>query len=202
MSDVGILLIMWVQILLILISVIAALTIFQAREKSEDMPDRSDFQRFPFSWWFSIAMVILFLDQLTKNWIVNDFFLGQRDFITSFFNLVRVHNYGAAFSFLSDAGGWQRWFLAVLSMVVSVFLVIWLIKLPRVKWIEGIAIALILGGALGNLYDRVVFGYVIDFLDFHWSGSHFPAFNVADSGITMGASLLIFDMLIPRQDSE
>jgi signal peptidase II len=116
--------------------------------------------------------------------------------------LVRVHNYGAAFSFLSDAGGWQRWFLTVLSMVVSVFLVIWLIKLPRVKYIEGIAIALILGGALGNLYDRVVFGYVVDFLDFHWSGSHFPAFNVADSGITMGASLLIFDMLITRQDSE
>ena len=78
------------------------------------MPDRSDFQRFPISWWFSIAMAILLLDQLTKNWIVNDFFLGQRDFITSFFNLVRVHNYGAAFSFLSDAGGWQRWFLAVL----------------------------------------------------------------------------------------
>jgi signal peptidase II len=166
------------------------------------MPDRSDFQRFPISWWFSIAMAILLLDQLTKNWIVNDFFLGQRDFITSFFNLVRVHNYGAAFSFLSDAGGWQRWFLAVLSMVVSVFLVIWLIKLPRVKYIEGIAIALILGGALGNLYDRVVFGYVVDFLDFHWSGSHFPAFNVADSGITMGASLLIFDMLNTRQDSE
>jgi signal peptidase II len=166
------------------------------------MPDRSDYQRFPISWWFSIAMAILFLDQATKNWIVNDFFLGQSDFITSFFNLVRVHNYGAAFSFLSDAGGWQRWFLAVLSMVVSVFLVIWLIKLPRVKWIEGIAIAFILGGALGNLYDRVVFGYVIDFLDFHWSGSHFPAFNVADSGITMGAILLLFDMLIARQDLE
>jgi signal peptidase II len=166
------------------------------------MPDRSDYQRFPISWWFSIAMAILFLDQVTKNWIVNDFFLGQSDFITSFFNLVRVHNYGAAFSFLSDAGGWQRWFLAVLSMVVSVFLVIWLIKLPRVKWIEGIAIAFILGGALGNLYDRVVFGYVIDFLDFHWSGSHFPAFNVADSGITMGAILLLFDMLIARQDLE
>jgi signal peptidase II len=166
------------------------------------MPDRSDYQRFPISWWFSIAMAILFLDQATKNWIVNDFFLGQSDFITSFFNLVRVHNYGAAFSFLSDAGGWQRWFLAVLSMVVSAFLVIWLIKLPRVKWIEGIAIAFILGGALGNLYDRVVFGYVIDFLDFHWSGSHFPAFNVADSGITMGAILLLFDMLIARQDLE
>ena len=166
------------------------------------MHSNSDDQRFPVLWWFSIAMAILVLDQLTKNWIVSDFFLGQSDFVTSFFNLVRVHNYGAAFSFLSDAGGWQRWFLAVLSMLVSVFLVVWLIKLPKVKWIEGIAIALILGGALGNLYDRVVLGYVVDFLDFHWSGSHFPAFNVADSGITIGASLLIFDMLITRQDSE
>ena len=166
------------------------------------MHNNRDDQRFPVLWWFSIAVAILLLDQLTKNWIANDFLLGQSDFVTSFFNLVRVHNYGAAFSFLSDAGGWQRWFLAVLSMLVSVFLVIWLIKLPKVKWIEGIAIALILGGALGNLYDRVVLGYVVDFLDFHWSGSHFPAFNVADSGITIGASLLIFDMLITRQDSE
>ena len=166
------------------------------------MHNNRDDQRFPVLWWFSIAVAILLLDQLTKNWIANDFLLGQSDFVTSFFNLVRVHNYGAAFSFLSDAGGWQRWFLAVLSMLVSVFLVVWLIKLPKVKWIEGIAIALILGGALGNLYDRVVLGYVVDFLDFHWSGSHFPAFNVADSGITIGASLLIFDMLITRQDSE
>ena len=82
-------------------------------------------------------------------------------------------------------------------MVVSVFLVIWLIKLPRVKWIEGIAIALILGGALGNLYDRVVFGYVIDFLDFHWSGSHFPAFNVADAALSVGA--LIWGILLVKE---
>jgi signal peptidase II len=150
--------------------------------------------------WFSVAALILIADQVTKSWIDSEFFLGQSEIVTSFFNLVRVHNYGAAFSFLSDAGGWQRWFLASLSSVISVVLVIWLIKLPRSKWIEGLALALILGGALGNLYDRVILGYVVDFLDFHWSGSHFPAFNVADSGITAGAILLVLDIFSSQQD--
>jgi len=115
---------------------------------------------------------------------------------------VYVRNYGAAFSFLSDAGGWQRWFFAILSTVVSAVIAVWIFRLPKVKWIESLALALILGGALGNLYDRVILGYVIDFLDFHWSGWHFPAFNIADSGITVGAILLILDMFLTNQDSK
>ena len=153
-------------------------------------------------WWYLIALIVLVLDQLTKTWVIAEFYLGQREIITSFFNLVHVHNYGAAFSFLSDAGGWQRWFFAALSAVVSAVIVVWISRLPKTRWIEGLALALILGGALGNLYDRLVLGYVVDFLDFHWSGSHFPAFNVADSGITMGAVLLILDMFITDQNTQ
>ena len=113
-----------------------------------------------------------------------------------------VRNYGAAFSFLSDAGGWQRWFFAVLSTAVSAVITVWIFRLPKSKWIESLALALILGGALGNLYDRVMLGYVVDFLDFHWSGWHFPAFNIADSGISVGAILLILDMFLTNHDSD
>jgi signal peptidase II len=111
-----------------------------------------------------------------------------------------VHNYGAAFSFLSDAGGWQRYGLSVLAAIVSVIIVVWISRQPVQRWLESLALALILGGALGNLYDRVTLGYVVDFLDFHWSGHHFPAFNVADSGISVGAVLLIIDVFINRDD--
>ena len=178
-----------------------ALAIFLGKEKFAPMPDskespsavKTDKRGVSLIWWYLIALIVLVLDQLTKTWVIAEFYLGQREIITSFFNLVHVHNYGAAFSFLSDAGGWQRWFFAALSAVVSAVIVV---------WIEGLALALILGGALGNLYDRLVLGYVVDFLDFHWSGSHFPAFNVADSGITMGAVLLILDMFITDQDTQ
>jgi signal peptidase II len=151
--------------------------------------------------WYALAVVILLLDQLTKGWVVSEFYLGQREIITSFFNLVHVRNYGAAFSFLSDAGGWQRWFFAILSTLVSVVIVVWIGRLEREKWLESLALALILGGALGNLYDRLMLGYVVDFLDFHWSGRHFPAFNVADTGISIGAGLLILDMFVSDQGS-
>ena len=149
-----------------------------------------------------LAALIVAADQLTKAWIVADFPYGQGEVITDFFNLVHVHNYGAAFSFLSDAGGWQRWFFSILSSVVSAVIAVWIFRLPKAKWIESLALALILGGALGNLYDRVALGYVVDFLDFHWSGWHFPAFNVADSAITIGAVLLILDMFLTHQDSK
>lgn len=187
-----------------------ALAIFLGKEKFVPMPDskespsavKTDKREVSLGWWYLIALIVLVLDQLTKTWVIAEFYLGQREIITSFFNLVHVHNYGAAFSFLSDAGGWQRWFFAALSAVVSTFIVVWISRLPKTRWIEGLALALILGGALGNLYDRLVLGYVVDFLDFHWSGSHFPAFNVADSGITMGAVLLILDMFITDQDTQ
>ena len=152
--------------------------------------------------WMWLSLAIIVLDQLTKRIVVNGFELYDRVNVLPFFDLVRLHNTGAAFSILADADGWQRWFFSILSFVVSVVIAVWISRLPKAKWIESLALALILGGALGNLYDRVVLGYVVDFLDFHWSGWHFPAFNVADSGITIGAVLLILDMFSTHEDSK
>ena len=146
--------------------------------------------------WFAIAASVLLLDQYSKLWIVERFAYGDAQALSDFFNLVRVHNYGAAFSFLSDAGGWQRWAFSLLAAMISVVIVVWIARLPVQKKLEALALALILGGALGNLYDRLTLGYVVDFLDFHWSGRHFPAFNVADAGISVGAVMLILDTLI------
>ena len=146
--------------------------------------------------WFAIAATVLLSDQYSKLWIMERYAYGDGEFITSFFNLVRAHNYGAAFSFLSDAGGWQRWAFSLLAAVISVVIALWIARLPVQRKLEGLALALILGGALGNLYDRLTLGYVVDFLDFHWSASHFPAFNIADSGISVGAVLLIIDGFI------
>jgi len=142
-----------------------------------------------------IAGTIFILDQLTKSLIVREFYLGQRSEIMSFFNLVHVRNYGAAFSFLSDAGGWQRWFLTAVSGVASIVMIYWINFAKDEKVMEKFSLMIILGGALGNFYDRLVLGYVIDFLDFHWSGIHFPAFNIADMAITIGAVLFIMDNL-------
>ena len=146
--------------------------------------------------WLSLAFAVLLADQLTKQWIVAHYSYGVSDSITAFFNLVHVHNYGAAFSFLNNEGGWQRWGFSIFATVVSLIIIVWLIKLSPQQKLEGYALAFILGGALGNLYDRVTLGYVIDFLDFHWSGWHFPAFNVADSGITLGAILIVIDGIL------
>ena len=142
-----------------------------------------------------IAGTIFILDQLTKSLIVREFYLGQRSEIMSFFNLVHVRNYGAAFSFLSDAGGWQRWFLTAVSGVASIVMIYWINFAKDERVMEKFSLMIILGGALGNFYDRLVLGYVIDFLDFHWSGTHFPAFNIADMAITIGAVLFIMDNL-------
>ena len=152
--------------------------------------------------WFAIAATVLLSDQYSKLWIMERYAYGEGEFITSFFNLVRAHNYGAAFSFLSDAGGWQRWGFSLLATVISGVIIVWIARLPVPRKLEGLALALILGGALGNLYDRLTLGYVVDFLDFHWSGKHFPAFNVADAGISVGAAILIFDTLINGPDAE
>ena len=145
--------------------------------------------------WYLIAFFVLILDQFTKQLITGSFNYGDVQDITAYFNLVRVHNYGAAFSFLSEAGGWQRWALSSVAGIVSIGIIIWISRVPDNKHFERLALALILGGALGNLIDRMMLGYVVDFLDFHWSGMHFPAFNVADSCITLGAILLIADSL-------
>ena len=134
-------------------------------------------------------------DQITKVLIAGLYELGEGTPVTSFFNIVRVHNTGAAFSFLADAGGWQRWLFTGLSAGASIFIV-YLLYSHAGQRLFCFALTCVLGGAVGNLIDRVVYGYVIDFLDFYAAGWHFPAFNVADSAITLGAACLILDELL------
>ena len=145
-----------------------------------------------------IAGFVFFADQLTKLWIVNQYIYGASEAITGFFNIVRVHNFGAAFSFLNNEGGWQRWGFSIFAALVSLVILVWITRLTTQQKLEGLALALILGGALGNLYDRLTLGYVVDFLDFHWSGRHFPAFNIADSAISVGAVLILVEGFIKR----
>lgn len=144
--------------------------------------------------WLGWALVVLVLDQITKLLIINTYQWGESTAYTGFFNLVRAHNHGAAFSFLAGAGGWQRWFFTALGVGAAVFIV-WMLRSHPGQKLFAFALSSILGGALGNVLDRVMYGYVIDFLDFHWANWHFPAFNVADCGITLGAMALIFDEL-------
>ena len=142
--------------------------------------------------WLLLAAVVIVLDQLSKAAITSHFVYGESLPITSFFNLVLAHNTGAAFSFLSDAGGMQRWLFSLIAVVASVWIV-WLLRKHQAEKLFSFSLAFILGGALGNLIDRIAYGYVVDFLDFHAAGYHFAAFNVADSAITLGAGLLILD---------
>ncbi|MEN9467646.1 MAG: hypothetical protein RL081_1647 [Pseudomonadota bacterium] len=142
--------------------------------------------------WLGLAFILLLADQFTKVLIVGYYHLGDSTTVTSFFNIVRVHNSGAAFSFLAGASGWQRWFFTVLGFVAAA-VIIWMLKSHPGQKLFSFAMACILGGAVGNVIDRLVHGYVVDFLDFHWRGMHFPAFNVADSAITVGAICLILD---------
>jgi signal peptidase II len=145
--------------------------------------------------WLGLALLILLADQFTKIWIIGTYQLGDSLPLSSFFNLVRVHNSGAAFSFLAQAGGWQRWFFTGLGSVAAL-LMIWMLTQHAGQRLFGFAIACVLGGAVGNVIDRVLYGYVVDFLDFHYAGIHFPAFNVADSAITLGAACLILDEVL------
>jgi signal peptidase II len=148
------------------------------------------------SWvWLGIAALVLIADQFSKVLIVSTYQLGEGFSVSSFFNIVRVHNHGAAFSFLASEGGWQRWFFTGLGVVAAVVMV-WLLKKHAEQKLFCFAIACIMGGAVGNVADRVLYGYVVDFLDFYYAGIHFPAFNVADSGITLGAALLILDEVL------
>jgi signal peptidase II len=151
--------------------------------------------------WLGIAFIVILLDQFTKTLILGYFRHGDSREVWSFFNIVRAHNTGAAFSFLAHAGGWQRWFFVGLAVVAVGFMLYMLHRHSNQKMFAW-AMSLIMGGAVGNVIDRVVHGYVVDFLDFHWRWlspmfheGHFPAFNVADCGITIGAGLLILDEL-------
>jgi signal peptidase II len=154
-----------------------------------------DFPPLPVLWLLVTAAVIV-LDLYTKQLATELLVLYRPHAVFPWLNMTLAHNYGAAFSFLSSAGGWQRWFFIVLASVVSVILLVWLFRLPRREWLTGLGLALVLGGALGNLADRVRLGYVIDFVDVHFKGWHYPAFNVADSAITCGIALLILDVFI------
>jgi signal peptidase II len=145
--------------------------------------------------WLSLALLLTLLDQLTKVLILGAFEHGQATPMTSFFNLVRVHNSGAAFSFLAGASGWQRWFFTAIGVAATVFIV-YLLRAHPGQRLFCFALACILGGAVGNVIDRLLHGYVVDFLDFHWGGWHFPSFNLADSAITLCAICLILDELL------
>ncbi|MBP6600044.1 MAG: lipoprotein signal peptidase [Giesbergeria sp.] len=145
--------------------------------------------------WLGWALAILVADQITKFLIVGSYRLGDFTTITSFFNIVRAHNTGAAFSFLAQAGGWQRWLFTGFGVLAALFIV-WQLRAHPGQKLFSFALASILGGAVGNVIDRVLYGYVVDFLDFHAAGWHFPAFNVADAGISVGAALLIVDELL------
>jgi signal peptidase II len=142
--------------------------------------------------WLGIALVVILLDQFTKIAMSERLLYGQSEPVTTYFNLVMVYNKGAAFSFLSDQPGWQRYFFTGVSVIASVF-ILWMLKRNPDQRLFCSALALILGGAIGNLIDRVAYGHVIDFLDFHVHGWHWPAFNVADSAITVGAILFVLD---------
>ena len=147
-----------------------------------------------------LALLVLVLDQASKAWVMAVFQPYEVVPVLPVFNLTLVFNEGAAFSFLSNAGGWQRWFFVGLASLISLGLLVWLLRLEAGERLTGLALALILGGALGNLVDRLRLGRVTDFLDFHWQGWHWPAFNLADSAITLGVMLMLLASV--RQGSE
>jgi signal peptidase II len=144
--------------------------------------------------WLGVAAAVIVLDQVTKLWIASRFVFGEKLPVLDVFDLVLAHNTGAAFSFLHDAGGFQRWLFSGIAVAASAWIV-WLLRSHATQTLFALALSLILGGALGNLIDRLAYGYVVDFLAFHWGEHYFPAFNVADSAITVGAALLILDSL-------
>jgi signal peptidase II len=147
--------------------------------------------------WLGLALAVIVIDQATKAWIMSLFRVGEALYVAPYFNLVLVFNAGASFSFLADAGGWQRWFFIALALGVSIWLLL-MIRHHATERLMPAALALVLGGALGNVIDRIRFGAVADFLQFHYSGWYFPAFNAADSAITVGIALMLFDQLTHR----
>ena len=150
--------------------------------------------------WFALALLLVLLDQLTKYWISTSFAYGEARAVTGFFNLVLTHNQGAAFSFLASAGGWQRGFFIAIALAAIVLISVLLVR-HRGEQMFCLSLALILGGAVGNVIDRILLGYVVDFLDLHVAGWHWPAFNLADSAITVGAVLMIADGFFPGTKS-
>jgi len=144
--------------------------------------------------WLPLSFALVVFDQWTKGWIERNYELGEYTPVFFWLDIIRLHNPGAAFSFLADAGGWQRWFFTIFAVGVSVMLIVWLRKVRlKTEPILAIALALVLSGAVGNVIDRIEHGYVVDFIHVHWQQAYFPAFNIADSAITIGAILLLWD---------
>ncbi|GEN25368.1 signal peptidase II [Halomonas cupida] len=154
--------------------------------------------RKPLLWWL-LAIVWIILDLATKALASSSLTYATPVEVLPFFNLTLLHNTGAAFSFLADHPGWQRWFFAAIAVAATIGLSIWMTRLKRDEKVLGACLALIIGGALGNLYDRLVHGYVVDFLSFHAAGWYYPAFNVADIGITVGAIGLIWESIFAER---
>lgn len=143
--------------------------------------------------WLWVTLLFLVIDQVSKHWVAGSMELYQSIEVLPIFNITYAHNPGAAFSFLADQGGWQRWFFTAVAVIASIVFLVWLKRTPKENVMLCLALACMLSGALGNLIDRVLFGYVIDFLDFHWQGHAWPTFNIADSVIFIGAALMIID---------
>ncbi len=146
--------------------------------------------------WLLISVLIIVLDLWTKSLATESLTLYRPVELTSWLNMTLAHNYGAAFSFLSDAGGWQRWLFTGLASVVTLVLIVWLLRLPAKEKLTAAALSMIIGGAVGNLIDRIINGYVVDFIDVYYKDWHWPAFNLADSAITGGVILLLLDGLL------
>ncbi len=159
------------------------------------MPDRLN----PMLKWLTLSVLVLFLDQASKWLVVQSMQLYQSIPLMPGFNLTYVHNTGAAFSLLSEAGGWQRWFFAFIALAISVILTLWLMRLKQHETLMAAALSLILGGAIGNLVDRLLYGYVIDFLDLYYQNWHWPAFNIADSAICVGVAFMLLESSIHKK---
>ena len=166
------------------------------------MPPKSRSRSSPLMLWLALAFAVILADQFSKTLVLGWFQLGDSRPVTGYFNLVRVHNHGAAFSFLAGASGWQRWFFVGLGTVASGFIV-WMLTRHAAQRLFAFAISMILGGAVGNVLDRLLHGYVVDFLQFRFSlleglfnGGYFPSFNIADSAITLGAICLVLDEVL------
>lgn len=151
---------------------------------------------------YAIVAVIVVLDQITKIWADSSLVMYEQVAVTGFFNITKAYNYGAAFSFLNDAGGWQRWLFTGISLVVSIVLTVWLYRMSKQERWLSLSIALILGGAVGNLIDRVWYGYVVDFIQVYWNTSYFPSFNIADAAISCGTVILLVITLFEKNDSD
>jgi len=151
--------------------------------------------------WLWLSLLVIVLDQITKQWAERSFELYERLPVTDFFNLTLAYNRGAAFSFLADAGGWQQFFFIGLAVVVCVYLVFFLRSLKSSQWPLALGVVMIIGGAIGNVIDRLIYGHVIDFLDFYVNNWHWPAFNLADSAITLGVVLFLWDSVFSKEDT-